>query len=160
MTPFEILVLCCFVSHPLLFSKGQTMAKSFQVTRANSGAGLCANDPPSTALNVSGLNGLLVDIGAAPSMILCGWACTMDASCTSYNWRDDIQVCELYNYDPTNCSIVSCCSLYQVQTKFFCIVRFQFSEQLLECWLECLVHSDPSWGQFSYSCNIAFRTEL
>jgi len=136
--------LCAFHLLLGLLSTRQTTAKSFQMTRTPNGTSLCALGLPSTTLNVSELNGLLVDVAAAPPMVLCGWKCTMDESCTSYNWRDDIQVCELYNYDPTNCSIVSCCSFYQVQTKFFCIVRFQFNEQLLECWLEYLVHSDPS----------------
>src|SRR6218665_1088234 len=109
-----MLLVCLYTLHPLLLSNAQSMAKSFQVTRTANETELCALDPPSTALNFSELNGLLVNIGTAPPMALCGWKCTMDEGCMSYNWRGDIQVCELYNYDPTNCSVTSCCSLYQV----------------------------------------------
>ena len=116
MPPFLrfLLPACWSVYHLLLFSNARSMAKSFQVTRAPNGTELCATDPPATALNVSRLYELLVGIGTPSLVVLCGWKCTMDEGCTSYNWRDDIQVCELYRYDPTFCSVVACCSFYQV----------------------------------------------
>src|SRR5688572_2152042 len=87
----------------------------FRVMRASNGTELCAVDPPSMVFNVSQLNGSLVNGGCAPPKALCAWKCTKDLDCTSYNWRDDIEMCELYYYPPFSCAIVNSCSFYQVR---------------------------------------------
>src|ERR1700733_1829687 len=109
-----LLFVFCSFFHLLLFSNGQMLAKSFQVTRTSDGTELCSVDPPSKAFNVSQLIGASAYLGIVPSKALCGWQCSKDPNCMSYNWRDDIGVCEVYYYDPVSCSVVSCCEFFQV----------------------------------------------
>src|SRR6218665_2020907 len=89
---------------------------TFSVLRASNGTELCCVDPPSKVFNVSQLDGSLVSVGCAPLIVLCAWKCTNDLDCSSYNWKDDVELCELYYYPTTSCAIVNGCTFYQVGT--------------------------------------------
>src|SRR6218665_1323900 len=90
-------------------------AKVFRILQASNGTELCDVDTPTAVFSVSELKESSVGIiGCAPPKALCAWKCMKDGNCISYNWKDDSQLCELFQQPPENCAVVSRCTYYQV----------------------------------------------
>lgn len=110
------LCMCAVASQTYMYMYNGWQQNAFNVLRASNGTELCCVDPPSNVFNASQLDGSLVSVGCAPLIALCAWKCTNDLDCSSYNWKDDVELCELYYYPTTSCAIVNGCSFYKVGT--------------------------------------------
>lgn len=77
---------------------------------------LCAIDPPSAVLAMDDAH-----VGVPPGVpepVVCSFSCAGYFGCTSFNYRSDLQQCELFNYAMKNCtaSAKGTCMHFQVCT--------------------------------------------
>ena len=49
-----------------------------------------------------------------PPDVICGWKCREDRNCVEFNIKNDLQLCQLYYFRPTNFQQVDQCLHYQV----------------------------------------------
>lgn len=93
-------------------------SRTFQVKRAPDGRELCASDTPSAVYNTSQLDKPPFGPECVPGSVLCAWKCTTDESCISFNWKYDIDLCEVFYFVPVRCDFVAGCAFHEVGTPF------------------------------------------
>lgn len=89
--------------------------KSFVKTFLVNGTTLCAVGDPSLVISVNQWSVIQNGFGSCiPNGVNCAWRCTQDPSCTNFNYKEDLGLCELFYYTPTVCTIKLGCSHSQV----------------------------------------------
>ena len=79
---------------------------------------LCSIDLPYRVVNVSDIlvqmSGLVVMPEGIPPHVLCSQRCTGEQVCTSFNYKQDVGQCQLFNNIAMNCMAQPACSHYSV----------------------------------------------
>lgn len=114
----SVIMLLCFTIEAVIASSTSTPRNfsTFRVKTTPDGTPLCANDIASVVYNISQLTKPPVGTGCVPASALCASRCYMDANCSSFNWKRDEELCQLFYSTPRSCAVVPMCSHYQVIT--------------------------------------------
>lgn len=92
----------------------ETSSTTFCCKTDPSGTELCARDNPSVVYNSSQLDEPYAGARCVPGSVLCAWKCKMDKTCISFNWKYDIQLCEVFYFVPVSYNFVPGCEFRQV----------------------------------------------
>ena len=94
---------------------GEVSQRFNRVTSSNS-SDVCAVDLPSEVFQA---NPTLFNSVCVPPSVQCAGRCTLDPNCTSFNYKSNLQQCQLYFYQPktftsddTLCQYFSVCYLH------------------------------------------------
>src|SRR6218665_1460264 len=92
--------------------------KTFKKAAFANGTSVCAVDSPSKVVYTGNISVLLPVSSAAkgcmPPSVLCCYECLKDQNCTSYNYDDGENACQLFDYAPINFKISTTCEYHQV----------------------------------------------
>lgn len=112
-----IIVLQLYLTMEVTIASSTTApqnVKTFRVKTSGYGLPLCANNAASAIFNISQLNVSPVGTMCVPGSVLCATRCVLNDNCTSFNWKRDEELCELFYYSPSSCYVVPMCSYYEV----------------------------------------------
>ena len=117
-TSLETLMLL-FLMLTMMSTSSGLQQKTFKKAAFANGTTVCAVDSPSKVLSMENISAILPVSAAAakgciPPSALCSYRCQMDQSCTSYNYDDTENECQLFYYTPINFKISTTCEYYQV----------------------------------------------
>src|SRR6218665_1977281 len=94
--------------------------KTFKKAAFANGTSVCAVDTPSKVVYMGNIGlSVMLPVSAAvkvciPPSALCSYECLKDQNCTSYNYDDEENACELFDYTPINFKISTTCEYHQV----------------------------------------------
>ena len=92
--------------------------KTFKKAAFANGTSVCAVDSPSKVVYTGNISVLLpvssAGKGCIPPSVLCSYECQQDQNCTSYNYDDGENACQLFDYAPINFEISTTCEYHQV----------------------------------------------
>src|SRR6218665_2311954 len=118
---FSILLLGCAALDVLMATDkdnsggdSQGSSQTFRSETDLSGTELCSSDTPSLVYNSLRLEESPAVPGCVPGNVLCAWKCTRDESCIAFNWKYDMQLCELFYFVPVSYAVVAGCAFKQV----------------------------------------------
>ena len=76
--------------------------KSFKKMTSLTGSDVCAVDKPTLIFNVTADAAAGPSSACVPPAVQCAWRCQREPVCIGYNYKVDLQRCELHFYLPTN----------------------------------------------------------
>src|SRR6218665_3387375 len=94
--------------------------KTFKKAAFANGTSVCAVDSPSKVVYTGNIHVSVVSQvstaakGCIPPSVLCCYECLKDQNCTSYNYDDGENACQLFDYAPINFKISTTCEYHQV----------------------------------------------
>src|SRR6218665_222503 len=92
--------------------------KTFKKAAFANGTSVCAVDSPSKVVYTENISVLLpfssAGKGCIPPSVLCSYECLKDQNCTSYNYDNRENACQLFDYAPINFEISTTCEYHQV----------------------------------------------
>ena len=89
-----------------------TSTSSFTLRMTSAGKSLCAMFAPSEFLSTD----QSTSQACIPGDVKCGWMCSRRPNCTSYNYRVNTNLCELFDCTPQNFSYVAGCLHFLVSS--------------------------------------------
>lgn len=85
--------------------------KSFKRLSLSGGDSTCAVDTPNSVVP---LNVAFGNPSAVPPGVSCAWVCMADANCTSYNFNEEAEMCEMFFYRPSKTLSNRMCTYFMV----------------------------------------------
>lgn len=87
----------------------------FYLRQTGSGSALCADDIPWITFTAAELNGTIATKErCVPLGVQCAYRCYATEYCNSFNWKDDVELCELFYNNTINCVFSANCRNFQV----------------------------------------------
>lgn len=89
-------------------------SRPFYLTQTGSGSVLCVDDVPWSTFTAVELNGTITKERCVPLIVQCAYRCSATEHCNSFNWKEDIELCELFYNTTCNCVYSANCRNFQV----------------------------------------------
>ena len=98
--------------HRYLISVLGSNDQSLQLATMTNGQAVCAVDEADQVLTSSDFT---TSTDCIPSVVQCSWQCKRNPNCTEFNYRPDVEKCELYFNRPSCFLPQANCQHFQVQ---------------------------------------------